>query len=90
MRDDDTIELNAPPVFQPGDKVRANKLIRNDGSCPGRSVGDLLIEKGDTGYVRGIGTFLQRFFIYEIDFLERGIIVGMRAKELELLEAAER
>lgn len=86
MSEDDTVELDAPPDFRIGDKVRASRSIRNDGSYLGRRIGDVLIEKGETGYVRGIGTFLQRFFIYEVDFLERGLVVGMRAKELEDIE----
>ncbi|GAA0529997.1 nitrogen fixation protein NifZ [Rhizomicrobium palustre] len=86
---DDIVELAFPPEFALGDKVRAKALVRNDGSFLGKRIGDLLIEKGEIGYVRGVGTFLQRYFIYEIDFLERCVVVGMRAKELELVEAFE-
>jgi nitrogen fixation protein NifZ len=82
---DDSVELDAPLAFNPGDKVRARQPVRNDGSFPGRRIGEELIAAGETGYVRNIGTFLQRYFIYEVDFLERGLIVGMRAKELERL-----
>lgn len=89
MTDGDIVELGAPPAFAMGDKVRATNPVRNDGTFPGRRIGDLLIGKGETGYVRGIGTFLQRFFIYEVDFVACGMIVGMRAKELELIEASE-
>lgn len=84
MSDDAIVELDAPPAFRVGDKVRARCLVRNDGSYLGRRVGDELIAAGETGYVRAIGTFLQRFFIYEVDFLDRGMVVGMRAKELEI------
>jgi nitrogen fixation protein NifZ len=85
MSHDEIVELDAPPAFRIGEKVRALKDVRNDGSFLGRRIGDELIAAGETGYVRGIGTFLQRFFIYEIDFLDRGLVVGMRAKELEAL-----
>lgn len=88
MSEDEIVELDGPPAFRAGDKVKSLRLIRNDGSFPGRRVGDLLIEEGETGFVRGVGTFLQRYFIYEVDFLERGLVVGMRAKELERIEAA--
>jgi nitrogen fixation protein NifZ len=88
MNTGEAIELDSPPAFRVGDKVCSRALIRNDGSCVGRRVGDLLIEAGETGYVRGIGTFLQRFFIYEVDFLERGLVVGMRAKELDRIESS--
>jgi nitrogen fixation protein NifZ len=40
--------------------------------------------------VRSIGTFLQRYFIFEVDFVDCGLVVGMRGKELELIEAGER
>jgi hypothetical protein len=30
------IELDAPPVFDMGDRVRVRKLIRNDGTFPGK------------------------------------------------------
>jgi nitrogen fixation protein NifZ len=82
-------ECDRPPVFQPGDKVRASRAVRNDGSFPGKAIGDPLIEPGEMGYVRAIGTFLQRYVIYEVDFLYRGFVVGMRASELELIEAAD-
>lgn len=86
--DGDIVELASAPVFTPGDKVRAKTLIRNDGGYMGKRVGELLIEAGEVGYVRGIGTFLQRYYIYEVDFLDERLVIGMRAKELELLEAA--
>ena len=87
MSHDEIVELDGPPAFAVGDKVRALRLIRNDGSFLGRRIGDPLVDEGEVGYVREIGTFLQRFFIYEIDFYERGMVVGMRGKELELIEA---
>lgn len=83
MSHDETVEIDGRPAFCVGEKVRARILVRNDGSYLGRRVGDELIAAGETGYVRGIGTFLQRFFIYEVDFIERGMVIGMRAKELE-------
>lgn len=88
MRQDDTIELSEPPVFGFGDKVRALKDVRNDGTFLGKNIGDKLVMKDDIGYVRSVGTFLQQYFIFGIDFIERGLIVGMRAKELELIEDA--
>lgn len=87
MKKEAGVELDEPPRFCVGEKVRALCAIRNDGSYLGRRVGDELIAAGETGYVRGIGTFLQRFFIYEVDFIARGMVIGMRAKELEVVEA---
>jgi nitrogen fixation protein NifZ len=90
MRNEDCVELHAPPAFAAGDKVRSRQRIRNDGSYLGKRIGETLIDEGETGYVRSIGTFLQRYFIFEVDFVDRGAVVGMRGKELELIEASER
>lgn len=81
-RDSDVIEIDQPPVFEYGQKVRSTKVIRNDGTFPGREIGEILVNKGDEGYVSSIGTFLQQFYIYGVDFFERGYIVGMKAREL--------
>lgn len=85
-RDSDNVELVNPPKFDYGQKVRSKKYVRNDGTFPGREVGEILVSKGDVGYVTSIGTFLQQFYIYGIDFYELGYRVGMRGKELELCE----
>jgi nitrogen fixation protein NifZ len=85
-RDSSFVEIAYPPVFNYGDKVRSKKLVKNDGTFPNKEIGELLVKKGDVGYVVSIGTFLQQFYIYGVDFYERGYIVGMKAKELELLD----
>lgn len=82
----DEIELLEPPVFEMEQKVRVRKLIRNDGTFPGKIIGETLVKKGDVGYVVGIGTYLQTSYIYAVHFLERGVIVGCRKKELESVE----
>lgn len=38
------------------------------------------------GYVAGIGDFLQRYYVYTIDFVSRGRLVGMRGNEIERME----
>jgi nitrogen fixation protein NifZ len=82
----EVIELDAPPVFDMGDRVRVRKLIRNDGTFPGQEVGAHLAKKGDIGYVIGIGTYLQRSYIYSVHFLETNYVVGCLSRELELTE----
>lgn len=77
------IEINEPPAFALNTRVRALTAVRNDGTYPGVPRGGALIEAGDVGYVHSIGEFLQRYYIYSVDFVERGRIVGMRAHELE-------
>ena len=89
------VEIVAPPIFMPGMKVRSLKHIRNDGTYPRREIGDILVRKGEVGYVRDIGTFLQQFYIYAVEWVDSGTLVGMRGKELtrideQRLEAASK
>jgi nitrogen fixation protein NifZ len=79
-------ELDLPPQFDLEQKVRVRKLIRNDGTFPGKDVGVPLAKKGDEGYVIGIGTYLQTAYIYSVHFLEVNRVVGCLGKELELVE----
>ena len=83
---DDEIELISPPAFDLEQKVRLRKLIRNDGTFPGKEVGAHLAKKGDIGYVVDIGTYLQTYYIYAVHFIEKGVVVGCRKKELEIVE----
>ncbi|MBB4362960.1 nitrogen fixation protein NifZ [Bradyrhizobium sp. CIR18] len=89
VRDSDVVELSEPPVFSFGQKVRAKRTIRNDGTYRGKEIGDVLAKKGEVGYVVSIGTFLQQFYIYGVEYLESGYRVGMRRKELDPVDACE-
>ena len=86
VRDNDVVELVNPPRFDYGQKVRSKKYVRNDGTFPGKEVGEILVKKGDVGYVTSIGTFLQQFYIYGVDFVDRGCLVGMKGREIESLD----
>ncbi len=88
-RDSDIVEINDAPFFYYGDKVRARRTIKNDGTFPGRDIGDILCRKGEEGVVVSIGTFLQQFYIYGVEFIASGHRVGMKLKELEPLEEPE-
>ena len=79
----DPSELTNPPYFAFGEKVKAKRVIRNDGTYAGKDVGDILAKKGEIGYIVIIGTFLQQFYIYGVEFPESGNRVGMKKKELE-------
>jgi nitrogen fixation protein NifZ len=83
VRDSDVVELSEPPYFNFGEKVKAKRTIRNDGTYAGKEIGELLAKKGEEGYVVSIGTFLQQFYIYGVEFLESGNRVGMKRKELD-------
>ncbi|WP_027545441.1 nitrogen fixation protein NifZ [Bradyrhizobium sp. WSM2254] len=86
VRDSDVIELDGPPVFNLGEKVKANRTVRNDGTYAGKEIGDILAKKGEVGYVVSIGTFLQQFYVYGVEFLETGHRVGMKCKELDSVD----
>lgn len=83
VRDSDVVELTAPPCFNFGEKVKSRRTIRNDGTYAGKEIGEILAKKGEEGYVVSIGTFLQQFYIYGVEFIESGNRVGMKRKELD-------
>ncbi|WEX79634.1 nitrogen fixation protein NifZ (plasmid) [Sinorhizobium numidicum] len=83
---EEEVEIHNPPRFTPGERVRATRHIRNDGTYPGKEVGESLVRKGDAGFVRDVGTFLQQFYIYAVEWIDRGVVVGMRARELMSLD----
>jgi nitrogen fixation protein NifZ len=85
-RDDDMLEIAAPPRFEMGERVASRSVVRNDGTYNGHDIGDVLVHKGEVGFVRSIGTFLQQFYIYAVEFTDSGHQVGMRAKELCTLD----
>ncbi|MGF1499606.1 MAG: nitrogen fixation protein NifZ [Elainellaceae cyanobacterium] len=86
MRLSEEIELDGPPMYEMGSRVRTRKLIRNDGTFPGKDIGFHLAKKGDIGYIVGIGTYLQRAYVYSVHFLESNFVVGCLSRELELAE----
>ncbi len=85
-RDSDINELNGPPRFDFGEKVKSKKVVRNDGTFTGAEIGQVLVKKGEVGYIKSINTFLQQFYIYAVDFPERGYAVGMKGREIESLD----
>jgi nitrogen fixation protein NifZ len=85
-RDDDEIEVAWPPRFGYGERVVSRSVVRNDGTYRGYDIGEVLVHRGDIGYVIRIDTFLQQYYIYAVDFVESGRRVGMRARELCTLD----
>ena len=81
----EAIEIYRPPTLAVGTKVRAKVAIRNDGTYPGERMGEILLERDEIGYVSRVGTFLQRYYIYSVDFFQLGRVVGMRAHELDVV-----
>lgn len=70
-------------LYRVGQRVRLTKAIRNDGTYPHAGVGETLVEAGAEGYVRAIGDFLQTIRVYEVNFIEEGLVFGCREAELE-------
>lgn len=70
------------PRFEYGDDVRVVRNVRNDGTFPGKEVGELLIRRGSVGNVHDVGTYLQDQLIYRVYFLDSGRMVGCREEEL--------
>lgn len=83
---EEEIEIRRPPVFKPGEKVQATRHVKNDGTYPRKDIGEVLVKKGEVGYVRDIGTFLQQFYIYAVEWVDSGTLVGMRGRELLSLD----
>ncbi len=83
---DDTIEIAFEPSFSVGERVIARSMIRNDGTFSTKKIGEVIVNRGDIGYVTRIDTFLQRFYVYAVLFVEKDYRVGMRARELCTLD----
>lgn len=86
VRDSEIVELNDPPRFAYGERVVSRSTVRNDGTFAGAEIGDVLVNKGDIGYVTSIGNFLQQYYIYAVEWVDNGYRVGMRGKELMSLD----
>lgn len=85
-RDSEVVELDGPPQFDFGERVISRYVVRNDGTYRGRETGEVLVNKGDIGYVTSVGTYLQQYYIYSVDFVANRRQVGMKARELMSLD----
>ncbi len=70
------------PSYEFGTRVRVIRSLRNDGTCPGKSRGALLVREGSIGYGREWGSLLQDNLVYQVHFVEEDCIVGCREQEL--------
>lgn len=69
-------------AFDLGDAVRVIRNVKDDGTYPGATVGELLVRRGSIGHVIDVGTFLQDQIIYSVHFLDINRIIGCREEEL--------
>lgn len=72
------------PAYEYGTEVRVIRNLRNDGTYPGKNVGELLIKRGSVGCVYDVGSYLQDQIIYRVHFLDESKTVGCREEELIL------
>jgi len=70
------------PKYRFGQRVRLLKDIRNDGTFPFAPVGAILMKAGEEGYIKDMGDFLQVIRVYEVEFINHGIVYGCREEEL--------
>jgi len=85
-RDSEEVELALAPRFAFGERVVSRFTVRNDGTFQGKDIGDVLVSRGEVGFVHSIGTFLQQYYIYAVEFVDSGHRVGMRGRELVSLD----
>lgn len=71
-------------MFTYGQTVVLRTGIANDGSFPGKAVGDLLGAAGEVGRVTRIATLGRRTLVYGVHLAGRGYTIGCHAAELEL------
>jgi len=77
------------PKFKEGQKVRLVEDIVNDGTYPHAPIGTLMMPKGQAGYIKDMGEFLQVIRVYEVHFVGSNMeveIVGCREHELEAMD----
>jgi len=75
-------------MFTYGQTVVLRTRIVNDGSFPGKALGDLLAAAGEVGRVTRIATLGRRTQVYGVHLAGRGYAIGCHAAELELAGAA--
>ncbi|MBI5588189.1 MAG: nitrogen fixation protein NifZ [Deltaproteobacteria bacterium] len=72
--------------YEIGEHVRLLFDVKSDGTVQGRKRGEMLLNAGAEGYVKGRGNFLMDEVIYDIHFVKEDIIIGCREKELALFD----
>jgi len=71
--------------FNVGDVVKTRKKIKNDGTFPGISWGELIVDIGEEGVIVDVGLFLLTKTIYTVYFPRLEIFVGCLENELEVV-----
>jgi len=64
-----------------GERVRAARPLRNDGTYPQKPIGEVLVHEGDVGYVLEIVKFCGETY-YTVEFVDRSVVLGTRYPDL--------
>jgi nitrogen fixation protein NifZ len=74
---------HGPGRWTVGDRVRATKPLRQDGTFPDPriAVGQVLVDEGVTGQVVDVGVYLNEHLVYAVAF-DTGRLVGCLEPEL--------
>lgn len=72
------------PKYDYGCEVRVIKNIRNDTYLGGQTKGELLVRRGESGFIRQSGVYKQDQIIYQVHFLSSGQVIGCKEAELTL------
>ncbi|MGL1959284.1 MAG: nitrogen fixation protein NifZ [Colwellia sp.] len=70
------------PKFKYGKEVRVIKNIRNDSNTAQQKKGEMLVRRGNTGFIRQSGVFQQDQIIYQVHFLDIDKVYGCKESEL--------
>jgi hypothetical protein len=68
-------------LLKVGEKVRAARPLRNDGTYPHRPIGAVLVREGDVGCVLEVVKYRSALY-YTVEFVDRDMVVGARRWEL--------
>ncbi len=77
------------PKFKLGQKVKLIEDVVNDGTYPHAPIGTLMMPKGEIGYIKDMGEFLQVIRVYEVHFVGSNMeveVLGCREHELEAVD----
>ena len=76
-----TRDFGRARTFAPSDEVCALIEVHNEGMYPHKDIGERLVERGDAGVVRESGVCFGETY-YAVEFLERAVVVAMRAGDM--------
>jgi nitrogen fixation protein NifZ len=71
--------------FRLGERVRAARPLRNDGTYPHKCIGEILVPEGAQGFVIEIAKCCDGTY-YTVGFLERAVVIEARSRDLKTFD----